>query len=128
MGRYAILISFLVCLAVTAFAGAEVKSIAPQELSALRATAKPPLVLDVRSPEEYEAGHIPGALHIPFDQVAKRVSEIEAPNGVAVYCKVGPRARKGEQALIAAGYTSVFHLQGGFDAWEAAGLPVERGE
>jgi rhodanese-related sulfurtransferase len=84
-----------------------------------------PVVIDVRTAGEYESGHIPGALNIPFDQVAERIAEIEAPHGVALYCMIGPRARKGEFALLAAGYQKVLHLEGGFAAWKAAGLPVE---
>lgn len=79
----------------------------------------------MRTPEEYAAGHIPGSLNVPFDQVAQRIAEIDAPHGVALYCMVGPRARKGEAALLAAGYEKVFHLEGGLAAWQAAGLPVE---
>ncbi|MCH6548115.1 MAG: rhodanese-like domain-containing protein [Gemmatimonadetes bacterium] len=79
----------------------------------------------MRTPEEYASGHIPGAVNIPFDQVARRIAEIDAPHGVALYCMVGPRARKGESALLAAGYEKVFHLEGGLAAWQAAGLPVE---
>ena len=75
---------------------------------------------------EYAAGHIPGAVNIPFDQVAARIREVEAPHGVALYCMVGPRARRGEAALLTSGYESVFHIEGGLAAWEAGGLPVER--
>lgn len=104
----------------------EAPGIAPSELSARRVSGTAPVVIDVRTAEEYATGHIPGALNIPFDQVAQRITEIEAPHGVALYCMVGPRARKGEAALLDAGYTSVLHLEGGLAAWQAAGLPVER--
>lgn len=103
----------------------EAPSIAPSELSDRRAAGSAPVVIDVRTAEEYSAGHIPGALNIPFDQVAERISEVDAPHGVALYCMVGPRARKGETALLGAGYTPVFHLEGGLAAWQAAGLPIE---
>jgi phage shock protein E len=103
----------------------EAPSIAATELSARRASGEAPVVIDVRTPEEYATGHIPGALNIPFDEVAQRISEVDAPHGVALYCMVGPRARKGESALLSAGYTSVLHLEGGLAAWKAAGLPVE---
>jgi phage shock protein E len=104
----------------------EAPSIAASELSARRASGTAPVVIDVRTAEEYAAGHIPGALNIPFDEVAQRISEVDAPHGVALYCMVGPRARKGESALLNAGYASVLHLEGGLAAWQAAGFPVER--
>jgi rhodanese-related sulfurtransferase len=107
---------------------AEAPSITATELSARRASDAAPLVIDVRSAEEYAAGHIPGAVNIPYDEVAARISEIDAPHGVALYCMVGPRARKGEAALLGAGYTSVLHLEGGLAAWKEAGLPVEGAE
>jgi len=129
MRTQVIAVALLFLLAAPAFAQSEsppeAPSIAPSELSARRASGEAPVVIDVRTPEEYAAGHIPGALNIPFDQVAQRISEVEAPHGVALYCMVGPRARKGESALLSTGYTSVLHLEGGLAAWEAAGFPVE---
>jgi len=104
----------------------EAPSISATELHAQRESGTAPVVIDVRTPEEYALGHVPGAINIPFDQVAQRIAEVEAPHGVALYCMVGPRARKGEFALLAAGYAPVFHLEGGLAAWQAAGLPVER--
>ncbi len=100
-------------------------SITPSSLHERRAAGTAPLVIDVRTPAEFAAGHIPGAVNIPFDRVAERISEVEAPHGVALYCMVGPRARKGEEALLAAGYAPVFHLEGGMAAWRASGLPIE---
>ncbi len=55
----------------------------------------------------------------------KTLLESLIPHGVALYCMVGPRARKGEAALLGAGYSSVLHLGDGLAAWQAAGLPVE---
>ena len=43
-----------------------------------------PVVIDVRTAGEYDSGHIPGALSIPFDQLAERIDEVEAPHGVAL--------------------------------------------
>jgi rhodanese-related sulfurtransferase len=100
-------------------------SISPQELELRLAQPEPPLLLDVRTPEEFRAGHIPGAINVPHEQVAGRTAELTAPNGVAVYCMKGPRARVAEQALLASGATGVVQLEGGFSAWQAAGLPVE---
>lgn len=117
--------AFLVLIAAPALGGSQAPSIAPSELSARRASSTAPVVIDVRTPQEYAKGHIPGALNIPVDQVANRISEIDAPHGVALYCMIGPRARKGEAALLDAGYTSVLHLEGGLAAWQAAGFPVE---
>ena len=103
----------------------QAESITPTELQTQREAGTAPLVIDVRTSEEYDSGHIPGAVNIPFDEVAHRIAEVDASNGVALYCMIGPRARKGESALLAAGHKSVFHLEGGLAAWQRAGFPVE---
>ena len=82
-------------------------SIQPAALQALLTTTRAPQVIDVRSSSEYAAGHIPGALHIPFDEIAERITEVDAPNGVALYCMIGPRARKGEAALREVDYSEI---------------------
>jgi len=116
-------------VAVAAFAedfeSTKAPSLSVAALNARREAKTAPVVIDVRTSDEYALGHIPGAVNIPFDQVAQRIALIDAPHGVALYCMVGPRARKGESALLAVGYEKVFHLEGGFAAWQAAGLPVE---
>ena len=123
-----VIIGLLVAASALADSGSaeSAPSITPADLQARRESGTAPTVIDVRSAEEYAAGHIPGALNIPFDQVAKRISDVAAPQGVALYCLVGPRARQGEAALLASGYERVLHLEGGLAAWQASGLPIER--
>jgi rhodanese-related sulfurtransferase len=128
MGRLAIVIFLGALGATSAFADGSdatlAPSISPAELHAQRESGAAPVVIDVRTPEEYASGHIPGAANIPFDEVSERISEVDAPHGVALYCMVGPRARKGESALLAAGHERVLHLEGGLAAWRAAGFDV----
>lgn len=112
-------------LAAPASAEAEAPIITPSELQERIDSGDAPVIIDVRSEDEFKSGHIPGALHIPYDQVAARISQVDAPDGVALYCLKGPRARMGEAALLESGYTKVLHIEGGFTAWHAAGLPVE---
>lgn len=117
----------LFAAASVAFAGPDVPSVAPAEVQRLLGAEAPPLLLDVRSEAEFRAGHIPGAVHIPHTEVAARIGEIRVPEaGVVVYCQKGPRARSAEQTLREHGVERVLHLQDGFSAWQAAGLPVER--
>ncbi len=118
--------ALLTWLALPAFAEAEAPSILPDDLKELLDSSAAPAVLDVRRAAEYAIGHIPGAVNIPYDEVAKRIGEVDTTHGVALYCMVGPRARKGEKTLLAAGVETVLHLEGGLSAWEASGLPVER--
>lgn len=124
-------VAAMICaLAVPALIGSagepQAPSITPQDLQERLDSGAAPVVIDVRTPAEFETGHIPGAVNIPYDQVAERISGLEAPHGVALYCMLGPRARKGESALLASGYESVLHIEGGLAAWKESGLPVEK--
>ena len=85
-----------------------------------------PVVLDVRTPEEFRLGHIPGALNIPHTELASRLNEVQGDHGLVLYCMVGPRARLGEKTLLDAGVANVLHLEGGLAGWQASGYPVQR--
>ena len=67
------------------------------------------LVLDVRNLDEFNSGHLPGAVNIPYDQVAGRVSELGSDKNreIVVYCAVGGRSFKAMNDLKAAGFTRV---------------------
>ena len=82
-------------------------------------------VLDVRKRSEYREGHIPHALHIPLGEVAERAGEIPADRPVILQCEGGTRSAIAASVLRALGRHDVANLQGGFTAWEKAGLPVE---
>ena len=86
-----------------------------------------PVVLDVRSDSEYAAGHVPGAIHIPFQSLGSRHEElsIDKDRTIVVYCAHGPRAAWAGRVLRKAGYTDVVYLEGHFTAWEKAGRPIE---
>ncbi len=87
-----------------------------------------PLILDVRTPEEYAAGHVPGALNIPYDQMEARVGEIRAHQDqeVVLYCRSGRRSALAAKTLSAQGFTNLGLLEGDMPGWERAGLPVEK--
>ena len=82
-------------------------------------------VLDVRSPEEYASGHVPGAVNIPYDQIASRIAEVPKDKDVVLYCKSGRRAGIAAETLAGQGYTRLQHLEGDIVAWVAKGRPVE---
>jgi phage shock protein E len=102
--------------------------ISPDELYERAKSGAAPVVLDVRTPEEYRVGHIPGAINIPHTALASRMGELRTENGIVLYCMLGPRARLGEKTLIGAGVRNVLHLEGGLSAWRESGLPVEGGD
>ena len=86
-----------------------------------------PVILDVRTPEEYRAGHIPGSLNVPLDQLAARLPElgIAKSDEVVVHCERGPRAAQAEALLTQDGYQHVVDLEGHMKGWRESGLPVE---
>jgi rhodanese-related sulfurtransferase len=115
-------------VATLAFAAEPAVSLVSQEaLLARQQKGDPALfVLDVRTPEEFAAGHVPGAVNIPHDQVAARVTDVPKDKDVVIYCRSGRRSALAAEALAAKGYTRLGHLDGDMMAWEAKGLPVER--
>lgn len=83
------------------------------------------VVLDVRSPEEFASGHVPGAINIPHDRIGERLAEVPKDKDVVLYCQSGRRAGIAAQALAEQGYARLFHLEGDIAAWKANGRPLE---
>lgn len=121
----AALVSALACDAgqATKAGGAE---LSPEELS--KAPAGSYLILDVRTPFEYAAGHVDNAMNIPHDRLETSLARIQkyAAAPVVVYCKSGRRAEMAIETLSKAGFTDLHHLSGDFEAWSAAGYPVSK--
>jgi len=85
------------------------------------------LVIDVREPGEFGAGHILGAKNVPLGTIGSRADIAKKKDRpLIVYCDSGARASKAAAALRGQGYTRVVSLTGGLGAWQGAGLPVER--
>lgn len=82
-------------------------------------------VLDVRTPKEFAEGHVPGAVNIPYDQVASHLGEIPKDDEIVLYCHSGRRAGLAAEELEANGYTRLAHLEGDMTGWQKAGRPVE---
>jgi rhodanese-related sulfurtransferase len=89
------------------------------------------LLLDVRQPEEYEAGHIPGAMLIPLGELELRKGELDPNRKIITYCRSGRRSMAAAIALCGLGFESVYHLDGGVLAWPyetIAGIPETKPE
>jgi rhodanese-related sulfurtransferase len=93
---------------------------------ALKGTS-PPMIVDVRTPEEFQAGHIPKALNIPLSSLEKRLDELSSSRDSTIYlvCEVGGRSAKATQVLLDAGFSSPVNVSGGTRAWRIAKLPLE---
>lgn len=88
-----------------------------------RLVAAGALLLDVREPDEWAAGHAPAAVHVPLGALAATATDDWAGRRVVVICRSGNRSRTATDALLGRGIDAV-NLAGGMRAWEAAGLPV----
>jgi rhodanese-related sulfurtransferase len=97
-------------------------------LEATRLINQDALVLDVRENQEFAAGHVPRARHIPLGQLASRLPELEKFKGrpVVVVCRSGARSGRACAILRKNGFGQVYNLGGGMTAWEQANMPVER--
>jgi phage shock protein E len=84
------------------------------------------VILDVREQDEWNAGRIPGALFIPMGEIPARIQEIPTDKTVIVQCRSGNRSSQVTDYLLKQGMTNVHNLDGGINAWQAAGLPVEK--
>lgn len=80
-------------------------------------------VVDVRYPNEWDAGHIDGAVHIPLDYVFDRAEELDRSRPVVTLCRSGSRSAEAAKDLASEGF-DVRSLEGGMEAWAAQGLPV----
>ena len=83
-------------------------------------------VLDVRTPQEYAEGHVPGAVNVPQDQLASRLAEVPKDKDVVIYCRSGRRSALAADVLAANGYSRLSHLEGDMNAWIAKGRPVAK--
>ena len=106
---------------------ADKPAVSPAAVAELSARADAPLILDVRTQAEYDAGHVPGAVLIPYDQLAGRLSELDRERWVLVYCKSGRRAGIAEDLLQAEGF-DVRQMEGSWNRWESEGRPAEKAE
>ena len=86
---------------------------------------KPALViLDVRTEGEFNDGHIEGAINIPFDELHARLMELNPLYEILVYCRTGVRSARAMQILRENGYSKIYNMAGGIEAWRQAGYPT----
>ena len=125
MTRYLVFILFLITgceSSVESVAG----SISSEAMLARISSETTPVILDVRSQEEYQQGFIPGALHVPHDSLENRLASLGLSSDaeIVVYCHGGGRAGKAEKILQKKGFTNIKDLDGHWQAWVENKLPV----
>lgn len=97
-----------------------------QEAKARIDSEQPLIILDVRQPDEYQAGHIAGAKLIPLNELPQRMNELPKDTEILCVCRSGARSGTASSQLNRAGFNAL-NLQGGMMGWQNAGYPVEKG-
>ena len=108
---------------------ASAKDISQDELTKQLKGDNKPVVIDVRTADEYAAGHVPGAINIPHSKMKARMNEILAlkDKDIVLYCRSGKRAGIAKDILASGGFSKLSHLDGDFNAWTANKMPMEKG-
>ncbi|WP_410535199.1 rhodanese-like domain-containing protein [Streptomyces sp. KL2] len=106
------------------------RSLTADELRAKLDSDHPPRLLDVRSPAEFEAAHIPGSCNVPLDTLREHREELteHLDADVVLVCRSGQRAGQAERALAEAGLPGLSVLSGGMASWEKSGAPTNHGQ
>jgi molybdopterin/thiamine biosynthesis adenylyltransferase/rhodanese-related sulfurtransferase len=105
----------------------QVREIDVERARELLESSEPPVLVDVRGENEWNQGHIPGAVLIPLPEVGDRIDEAasDRANPVILYCATGNRSARAAKTLEELGYEDVVSLDGGFTAWAERGFPSE---
>lgn len=106
---------------------AVVEAVPPQDAAARLAADPAPVLLDIRTPDEFASGRIAGATNVDFyaADFTARLAELDRDADYVIYCRSGNRTTSALDIFRDLGFTSVRSVDGGILAWAAAGLPVE---
>jgi phage shock protein E len=106
------------------------KDISQSQLQKIMKNDQQVIVLDVRTVEEFEQGHIPNAVNIPHKELEARLAELSGAKNtqVVIYCRSGRRAEVAKQVLVTSGFTQLDHLSGDFNEWTSNNLPISKGK
>jgi rhodanese-related sulfurtransferase len=104
------------------------KNISVENAAKLLRERKDIVVLDVRTPEEFKAGHIPGAQNLDFraPDFKQKLGQLDRSKTYLIHCQAGGRSGQTQKLMQELRFTSVLHLNDGFSEWEDKGKPVEK--
>lgn len=109
-------------------AATRVRHVNPEGAATLLGTKKDVVVLDIRTPKEFKGGHIDKAVNIDFHDknFSEQLDKLDKSKTYLVHCASGGRSTKSLELFKAKGFKDIYHLDGGFNAWETAGKPVSK--
>jgi rhodanese-related sulfurtransferase len=107
---------------------AQTTEVAGVDVTGLASRGPDAAVLDVREPEEYAQGHVPGATSLPQAELATRLAEVPRDRSLFVICQGGMRSLRSAQFLRQMEIMQVTNVHGGTEAWCTAGMPLDFGE
>ena len=112
-------------LSISAYSS-NVSDISQQEL--FEANSNNVVIVDVRTTEEFQQGHVPNAINVPLSNIIDNpdILTFSKEKPIVLYCRSGYRAGKAAEALQKYGYTNLRHLEGDMQGWSKAGLPVAK--
>ena len=124
--KIAATIVFSLALVTTGQVAAE--DISQSQLQKIMKNDQQVIVLDVRTVEEFEQGHIPNAVNIPHKELEARLAELSGAKNtqVVVYCRSGRRVEIAKLILVKNGFNKLDHLSGDFNEWTSNNLPVSK--
>ncbi len=102
-----------------------VKNIDTHELAQWLKNETPPILIDVRTPQEMAQASIPGGKPLPLNTLPLRLNEIPKDEQVVFYCRTGARSAQACMYLTQQGYDNVYNLHGGIVTWARQGQPIE---
>lgn len=120
---------FITVLSSVSWAASDYRDISPQQVREMLGSQKEGLLLlDVRTEEEYEEGHLKNATLIPVQVLGKRLDEIAGYRDkvVIVYCAIGGRSSNASAYLTRNNFKNVYNMSGGFKSWSRSGYEIER--
>ena len=123
--KYNYVLQILILVLFSTFAQANIKTIEPQTVLKLIETQQAPLILDVRSVEEFYQGHIPGAINISYELLPEN-QQLNAykEQDIVIYCRSGRRAQIASQVLQEKGFKQLISLNGHMIAWQQLHYPL----
>jgi rhodanese-related sulfurtransferase len=102
------------------------EAVSPKQAAVMQSENKA-IIVDVREDDEWKEHHIPGAVHIPLAQLNSRLPELQSYKNspIITQCKSGGRSARAQQTLKSAGFSKVYNMDGGIQAWDKEGLKTE---